>query len=192
MSSSGRWVAKLDEQLEFLKKIASRLDAARIPYMLTGSLAMAIYAVPRMTRDIDLVIDCVPGDAGKIARLFEPDCYVDRDQIREAVMSRSMFNIIHNESVIKADFIVRKDEKYRKLEFERRREFKIEGTKISIVAPEDLVLSKLLWSRDTTSELHRRDIRSIMHTVAKLDWRYLEKWAASLGLTAQLEEIRKK
>ncbi|MCD5416109.1 hypothetical protein LR032_03265 [Candidatus Bipolaricaulota bacterium] len=57
----------MNEQLEFIKQIAERLDAADIRYMLTGSMAMAIYAVPRMTRDIDLVIECHLEDSPKIA-----------------------------------------------------------------------------------------------------------------------------
>ncbi len=47
----------MDEQLEFVKLIASRLDSVGIPYMMTGSMAMAIYSIPRMTRDIDLVVE---------------------------------------------------------------------------------------------------------------------------------------
>ena len=43
------------EQLEFVKFLAENLDSARIPYMLTGSVAMALYAEPRMTRDLDLL-----------------------------------------------------------------------------------------------------------------------------------------
>ncbi len=43
----------VDEQLEFVKQIASRLASAEINYMMTGSMAMAVYATPRMTRDID-------------------------------------------------------------------------------------------------------------------------------------------
>jgi len=31
----------MDEQLEFLKIVTSRLESAGIPYMLTGSMAMA-------------------------------------------------------------------------------------------------------------------------------------------------------
>ena len=50
----------MDEQFEFVKQIAARLEAADIPYMMTGSMAMAIYSVPRMTRDIDLVIEIKP------------------------------------------------------------------------------------------------------------------------------------
>lgn len=145
----------MDEQLEFVKEIASRLESAGIPYMMTGSMAMAIYSVPRMTRDIDLVVECHPQDSDRIAALFESDCYVDRHSVREAIARRSIFNIIHNEWVIKADFIVRKDEEYRRLEFERRREFDVDGTPIHVVAAEDLILSKLKMT-DTTQEIEAR------------------------------------
>ena len=112
--------------------------------MLTGSMAMAIYAVLRMPRDVDLVIiECHLEDSAKIARLFEADCYVNEDSIRKAVIKRSMFNIIHNEWMIKADFIVRGDEEYTKLEFERRKRFEVDDTPIWVVAPEDLILPSL-------------------------------------------------
>ena len=128
----------MNGQLEFAKLVASRLDSARIPYMITGSMALAIYAVPRMTRDVDFVIECRPEDSERVAELFEADCYVDREAVRDAAVTRSAFNVIHNASLLKADFIVRKDEKYRKIEFERRRRIDIEGTLLSVVAPEDL------------------------------------------------------
>lgn len=46
----------MNEQLELVKLIAYRLESNGIAYMLTGSMAVAIYAAPMMTRDIDLVI----------------------------------------------------------------------------------------------------------------------------------------
>ena len=180
----------MDEQLEFIKEIASRLESEGIPYMMTGSMAMAIYSIPRMTRDIDLVIECRPQDSDRIARLFESDCYVDRDSVREAIVRRSIFNIIHNEWIIKADFIVRKDEQYRKLEFKRRRTFDVDGTPIFVVAAEDLILSKLKWAQETGSELQQQDARAIMESVADLDWSYLEKWASSLSLRDILDQMR--
>ena len=51
----------VDEQLEFLKLIASRLDGAGTSYMLTGSIALAVCATPRMTRDVDVVVECSEG-----------------------------------------------------------------------------------------------------------------------------------
>ena len=92
----------MNEQLEFVKQIASRRDSAGIAYMLTGSMALAIYALPRMTRDIDLVIECRPEDSEELVKLFEADCYVDAESIRDAVVGRAMFNIIHKEWMIRA------------------------------------------------------------------------------------------
>lgn len=181
----------MDEQLEFMKAIASRLESASIPYMVTGSMAMAAYAVPRMTRDIDVVIECRPEDADRICKLFEADCYVDAESIREAVARRSMFNIIHTQWIIKADFIIRKDERYREVEFDRRRQLDVEGTTLLFVAPEDLVLSKLVWSRESNSEVQMRDARIIAESVAGLDWSYLEQWAIVLDLQDLLNEVRK-
>lgn len=128
----------------------------------------------------------------KIAQLFKADCYVNEDSIRNAVIRRSMFNIIHNEWMVKADFIVRKDEEYRKLEFERRRRFDIEGTPIWVVAPEDLILSKLEWSKESSSALQQRDVQVLVEAVTDLDWSYLESWAARLGVRVLLEQVKKR
>ena len=43
--------------LEELKKLSLKLDQAEIDYALCGGLAIAIYAKPRATLDIDIMID---------------------------------------------------------------------------------------------------------------------------------------
>ncbi len=75
--------------------------------MLTGSMAMNYYAQPRMTRDIDLVVALTPLDTDKVVRLFTPDYYVSRDAVSSSIVHQSLFNLIHQESVIKVDYIVR-------------------------------------------------------------------------------------
>ncbi len=187
-SFSLSWV--VDEQLEFVKQIASRLASAEINYMMTGSMAMAVYATPRMTRDIDVVIESRPEHVDTIVRLFETHCYVSRDAVRQAIETQGMFNVIHNEWIIKADFIVCKDSPYRLVEFGRRREIDVQGTPVAVVAPEDLILSKLDWARESGSELQRRDVQNIIAAVGDLDWDYLEQWAGQLQLGEMLEQAR--
>ena len=82
--------------------------------MMTGSMALAFYSTPRMTRNIDIILQVSYADIGKIVALFKKDFYIDENSVRQAVRDQSMFNIIHNESVLKVDFIIRKDEEYRK------------------------------------------------------------------------------
>lgn len=180
----------MDEQLEFVKLIASRLDSVDIPYMMTGSMAMAVYSVPRMTRDVDLVVEIKPVDVDKIVDLFSEDCYIDRDSVRQAVDAHSMFNIIHNQWVVKADLIIRKNEEYRREEFARRQKIVIGDMTISVVSAEDLILSKLVWGKKSQSELQLLDVRQIISAVSELDWKYMRKWAVVLGVDALLEKVK--
>lgn len=180
----------MDEQLEFLKLIASRLESIGISYMMTGSMAMSVYSIPRMTRDIDLVVEIEPGDVEKIVNLFSEDCYIDRDSVKQAVQAHSMFNIIHNEWVVKADFIIKKNEEYRREEFSRRQKLVIEDTIIFVVSVEDLILSKLVWGNRSQSDLQLGDVRLMVSTVLELDWNYMKKWATVLGIVPLLEKAK--
>ncbi len=117
-------------ELDVLHDVTQRLEASHIPYMLTGSLAVNYYAEPRMTRDIDLVIDVQPGGLAPLLAAFQEDYYLSHEAVEEAVRQRSMFNLIHHESLIKVDFVVRKETSYRKVEFERRRRVRFGSTDV--------------------------------------------------------------
>jgi hypothetical protein len=179
----------LNEQLEFLRLVASRLDEAGIRYMLTGSMALSVYAQPRMTRDIDFVVDCQPSDTARLVRLFEQDCYIEESAVKAAIEQERSFNVIHNEWIVKADFIVRKDSDYRRAEFERRRLVSLGEWSIWVASPEDLLLSKLQWSRNGESELQKRDARQLATSVSDMDWQYVRAWASELGLSDLLAEV---
>ena len=101
-----------------------------------------------------------------------------------------MFNIIHNEWVVKADFIIRKNEEYRIKEFSRRKKILIEDTPIFVVSVEDLILSKLVWGKESQSDLHLGDVRQKVSTVSELDWDYMNKWAIVLGIDQLLKRAK--
>lgn len=169
-------------ELEVLKTVAEALDKAGISYMLTGSLATNYYSVPRMTRDIDIVIELRPNDVEKLHDLFKDAFYIDKNMIKDAISHEGMFNIIHNESVIKIDFIIRKDSEYRELEFERKKKVKIEETEMWITSAEDMILSKLSWAKDSHSEMQMKDVRNMINYVKDLDMEYIKVWLGKLGL----------
>jgi hypothetical protein len=99
-----------------------------------------------------------------------------------------MFNLIHQESVIKVDGIVRKQSPYRRAEFERRQRIAIEDFSTWIVSKEDLILSKLDWAKDTRSEMQLRDVRNLAATGC--DEEYLDRWSTALGLSELWRECR--
>lgn len=177
-------------EFDVLTLVAARLDAAGIPYMVSGSTAMNYYAQPRMTRDIDIVVELSATDADRMYALFSADFLCEIDAVRHAIRRRGMFNIIHTEAVVKVDFIVRKDTPYRETEFGRRRRVTVGEATLWIVAPEDLLLSKLHWAKDSRSELQLRDARNLLACVPGMDGSYLEQWAAELGVSDLLDEVR--
>jgi hypothetical protein len=179
----------VSDELEVLKSVTARLEGVRIPYMITGSMAANFYTVPRMTRDIDLVVELSEQDVDRVADLFQQDYYIDRDMVAEAVRNESMFNLIHNELFVKVDCVVRKDTDYRLEEFARRRPVVIAGQRAFIVSPEDLILSKLDWAKDSRSQMQLDDVRNILRTVTNLDRPYLERWADHLGLGELYREV---
>jgi Nucleotidyltransferase of unknown function (DUF6036) len=180
----------MSDELEVLKLVTTRLEGAGIAYMVSGSMAMNYYAQPRMTRDIDLVVDLLPADADRIVRLFSADFYCDPDTVRDAIARRFMFNLIHSTLAVKVDFIVRKATPYRKAEFLRRREAVVAGFHLWLVSPEDLILSKLVWAKDSHSELQLNDVKNLIASAASLDWPYVERWASELTVVTLLAEVR--
>jgi hypothetical protein len=78
---------------------------------------------------------------------------------------------------------------HRRTEFARKRRMSVNGHALFIVAPEDLLISKLDWARDTRSEIQLRDVRSILESVPDLDHVYLAEWIGHLGLAALYREV---
>ena len=87
-------------------------------------------------------------------------------------------------------FIIRKNTPYQVKEFSRRRCVDIGEAKIWMVSPEDLVLSKLHWAKDSRSELQMRDARNLIACAQQLDWQYIETWARDLAVSDLLAEVR--
>ncbi|UJS17515.1 MAG: hypothetical protein L3J17_00245 [Candidatus Jettenia sp.] len=179
------------DELDVLRIVVKRLESAGIPYMITGSIAANFYTTPRMTRDIDIVMEVEEKDTEILFSLFFHDFYVNKDSIKNAIRTKQIFNIIHNEGIVKVDFIIRKDSNYRKIEFKRRRSMVFEGLNIHITSPEDLILSKLFWAKESLSEMQIRDVRNLLKTVHNLDINYIEKWVRELGLEEVYNEVKK-
>lgn len=173
-------------EIDIVRDLSNRFGQAEIPYMLTGSMAMNYYAQPRMTRDIDVVIAIGPADVDRIAALFRPDYYVNEESIRESIAQESIFNLIHEESVIKVDCIIRKKSDYRRKEFERRQQLSLNNFSTFIVSKEDLIISKLWWARESHSEIQLGDVRNLLGT--GYDSAYLRRWTGELGLDTLLKE----
>lgn len=167
--------------ISFFHKIVDVLDELKIPYMLSGSVAMGVYVLPRSTRDFDFVIFLQSNTIDQFVSKFDIGYYCSYEAVLDAVNHQSIFNIIDHSSGYKADFVILKNEKYRQVEFERRTTITFFNRKVFIVSVEDLLLSKLIWIQELQSSIQIEDIKSLI-AVENLDWHYINKWLSKLNL----------
>ena len=156
--------------------------------MLSGSVALSAYVRPRMTRDIDIVIDVEPGRLDALLRAFHAGYYLDAEAARRAVTERRLVNAVHEETLVKVDLVIRKDEPFRKVEFDRREAVSVHGRNVRIVSPEDLLLSKVIWGRESGSAVQINDARQLAGL--PLDWSYVDQWAAVLNVSEAVRGLR--
>lgn len=173
-------------------RLIAELRAAGIPMMLTGSVASSYHGRPRMTRDIDLVID---PDAAHldafVSRLIALRLYVDADVAREALSQRTQFNVIDPETGWKADLIIRKDRPFSREEFARREEADLPFGSMAVARAEDVILAKLEWAQTGQSERQLDDVRGIIAVSGdRLDLDHIDRWAAELGVSELWEPMR--
>jgi hypothetical protein len=165
----------------FFQKITDVLNEYNIPYMLSGSVAMSIYIVPRATRDFDFIVHLEQEHVDRFVEKFKDGYYCDKDAVQDAVKRHGMFNIIDHTSGFKADFVVLKNEAFRKEEFSRKKKMDFFGKSIYVVSPEDLLISKLIWIQELQSSLQMEDIKNLT-AIDNLDWAYINIWINKLKL----------
>jgi len=166
--------------LELLQRICKLLEDHNIPFMVSGSVALNIYSIPRMTRDIDIVIELDENRIDQFISLF-PDSYFIVNTIKDEVKRQGIFNIIDNKTGFKIDFIIKKDTDYYNLAFKRRQWINELETGLWVISIEDLIIAKLIWIQQLQSDTRIKDIENLLFYPEK-DMEYIRKWINELKL----------
>lgn len=169
-----------------LGDVVSMLRESGIPHMLTGSFAAAVHGAGRATMDIDFVID---PDVGALeaftARILASGRYVSPDAAREALTTRTMFNVVDVETGWKIDLILRKPRAFSIAEFARRSELSLGTMRLPVASVEDLVLAKLEWAKLGGSRRQIDDVHELLLVTGdRFDRAYVESWLDALGVAA--------
>lgn len=175
-------------QAEFISELIAKIEAAGIPYMVTGSFASSYHGEPRSSNDADLVIAPTLPQLDKLIGLLGDEYYVDPATAKEAFRKKTMFNVIDSLKGWKADLILRKDREFSREEFSRRIPGSIAGRNVLVASPEDIILAKLEWAKSAGSEMQFRDALGVAVVQwDELDRDYLSNWADKLGIGRELK-----
>ena len=158
----------------------SRINNLSITYMITGAAASIIYGEPRLTNDIDLVIDLKPGGVEKFMEAFPiEEFYCPPPEVIKLEISRPLrghFNLIHHETGFKADIYASGKDELHRWGLKNRNRVDVENNEFWLAPVEYVILRKLEYFREGGSEKHIRDIAGILALSSdQIDLKVLEE-----------------
>lgn len=182
------------DALAAVTPVVEALEQLGIRHHIGGSLASSAYGVPRASADVDVVAELRPEQVDALVAHLQDAYYVEPESVREAVLRRRAFNVIHLETMIKVDVFVPEERPFDQQELSRARPHTLDVAEDAraffVKSPEDLVLRKLDWYRagGEVSERQWSDVIGVLKVQEeRLDQEYLAYWAAELELVDLLE-----
>ncbi|MGH7242400.1 MAG: hypothetical protein ACREJD_03160 [Phycisphaerales bacterium] len=156
---------------EFVGLISSRIESLGLEYFVVGSTASIFFGEPRLTQDVDVVIELPAWKVQDVVAQFPaPDYYASEIAAREAVSVGGMFNITHVASGYKADLVVFQGEHFDECQLSRKRRVAISGAQqVWMASPEDVILKKLVFYKQGQSDKHLRDIAGMIRVLGWSD-----------------------
>lgn len=171
------------------------LESADISYMVTGGVASIIYGEPRMTHDIDIVIDLAQDTVDTLLRVFPADEFYrpPKEVVLREVRRRQRghFNLIDNETGFKADcYTAGSDPLHRWALRDRQRVELNEGESLWVAPPEYVIVRKLQFYRESEYEKHLDDISGMLEASPDLiDLEQIERLVERWGLGKEWERV---
>lgn len=177
----------------FFAIIVESLERLALPYMVAGRFAAIFYGEPRLTVDIDIVVDINTTHIEPLLIAFPfPDYYVSEEAMRDSIRRRFLFNIIQTATAAKVDLIPLPDDVFSRIAFSRRQKlvFNRAGDEAHFISAEDIVLAKLFAFEQTGSDKHLRDVKGVLVIQwGRLDLELIRRAAAHRNLLQQFEQL---
>jgi hypothetical protein len=180
-------------QPDFFSLFLHPLNSIEVPYMITGAVASTIYGEPRLTQDIDIVLDLDRNGVPRLATAFPPDqYYVPPEEALEEEVGRPSgghFNLLHLETGLRADCYLAGGDEFSRWGLDHRRVDSVAGEPISIAPPEYVIVRKLEYRRQGAGEHHVEDVaRMLRVSRALIDQATLDGWIARVGVAQEWKD----
>ncbi|MEX2316662.1 MAG: nucleotidyltransferase [Pirellulales bacterium] len=174
---------------ETLDLLVALLERMSLEYVVMAGLAVRSYSIPRATYDIDFTIAL---DHKRLPELF--DALEEQEYVVPEPYRTGWVDTVKGLEVVKlkryigdqsldVDLFLSSSE-FQQEVLKRKRLVEVEGRKLWLVSPEDLILLKLLADRPRDLV----DVADVLFMQGQLDVQYMRHWAAELGIAQELEQ----
>jgi len=172
--------------------VIDHLNGHKIPYMLVGSLATNFYCVPRSTEDGDIVVEAdLVGIASAITR-ERLSIHFDRQLAFESVTATRKLVLQAEGHGFEIELFQLSDDEHDRMRFSRRHQVQTMDRSVWVATLEDMIVTKLRWSRHAGREKDISDARNLIGVQRKFaDWPYVESWCDRHGTRELLDKLRR-
>jgi len=182
----------MTSQSQVLEDFIAALVAAKIRYLIGGSVASSSVGIPRATLDTDVLVELDGAQIALLAAQLGGQWYLDVEFAGNALAHRRAFNAIHMPSGLKFDLFPAHTAFHRaELERAEPRHLKMDNAIVAcwVATAEDMILAKLHWYREGGEQSDRQwgDVVGMLATVKSPDWDYLRRWAKDLSVQDLLQ-----
>ena len=153
-----------------------------------------LYGEPRLTHDVDLVIEIEKSEHVRaLAEHFPAQWfYLPPEQVIRIEASRERrghFNVIHLESGYKADLYLAGEDPFHRWALDHVNLIEFSAQKLPVAPPEYVIVRKLEYYREGGSQKHLKDIRAILrNTSVPLNRVELDRWLEIGGVAGVWQE----
>jgi hypothetical protein len=173
---------------EIVAKVTDALQRCSIPFMIVGSFSSNVHGVERSTKDADIVLQ-LDQPIGNLIKALGSDFHVDPQMGFETVTMTLRYIANHLAPPFKIELFMLSDDPHDKARFSRRRLEKIGDRKVFVASPEDVVITKLRWSKGGRRAKDVEDVRGVLAVLqGKLEMDYIRRWCTEHGTLDLLEK----
>ncbi len=184
-----------DDLIDALSPVVAAFNDLKIPHYVGGSIASSYHGATRSTMDVDLVCEMLEAQIPEFLARIDDRFYVSELAVRQAVKSKSCFNLIHLPTSFKVDIFVSRKRHF-DIDCMRRASVATLGdsktVEVPIATAEDIIICKLEWYRLTneTSERQWDDVSRLLRLLGDTaDKQHMKRAADSVGVSDLLVRL---
>lgn len=175
---------------DFVERVIDALDALAIPYMLVGSFSSNAYGKPRSTKDADFVLQLRPELVGPLTKALSADFVLDPQIVFETITSTTCYRLRHRATPFTVELFELSADPHDQTRFGRRVVAPFGTRTAYIPQPEDVVITKLRWSKQGQRAKDVDDVRDVLALQHdKIDLAYTRQWCDRHGTRDLFERL---
>ena len=176
--------------VKFVADILKALTELEIPFMLVGSFSSNFYGTPRSTKDADFVVQLDHMKLPSLVARLKDNYQFEEQMSFETITSTMRYRLRHRQSAFMVELFELSSDSHNVVRFARRVAKTIFGQSAFLPTPEDVIITKLRWSKGGNRQKDIDDVRNVLAVqMDQLDFPYIRQWCDQHGTRELLDAL---